>query len=112
MRKRTLSRREMLGGTVPLVRLVHLAAVGSMPVLLSACTKPEFRCQDVSALGEGDLELRTTLEYRDDSPHGEQKSCSNCAFYVASKENTCGLCTLVRGPIHPLGYCNSWAAKV
>jgi len=105
MRKSTLSRREMLGGTV------HLAVIGSMPILLSACAKPEFSCQDVSALGEGDLELRTTLEYRDDSPHDEQKNCSSCAFYKAGKKNACGLCTLVRGPIHPAGYCNSWAAK-
>jgi hypothetical protein len=105
MSKSTLSRREMLG------RSVHLAVIGSMPILLSACTKSEFSCQDVSALGEGDLELRSALEYQDRSPHGEQKSCSNCAFYKAGEKNACGLCTLVRGPIHPAGYCNSWAAK-
>jgi len=105
MKKSTLSRREMLG------RTVQLAVIGSMPILLNACTKPEFRCQDVSTLGKGDLELRTTLEYRDGSPHGEQKNCSNCAFYKAGDKNECGQCTLVRGPIHPLGYCNSWAAK-
>ncbi|MBW2629495.1 MAG: high-potential iron-sulfur protein [Deltaproteobacteria bacterium] len=41
----------------------------------------------------------------------QQQSCSNCAFYKVGKENQCGGCTLVKGPIHPLGYCNSWAAK-
>lgn len=105
MKKRTLSRREMLG------RTVHLAVVGSIPVLLHACTKPEFRCNDVSGLGSADLALRTQLEYQDRSTHGEQKNCSNCAFYKAGDKNQCGVCTLVRGPIHPLGYCNSWAAK-
>ena len=105
MRKSTLSRREMLGHSV------HLAVIGSMPILLNACTKPEFSCQDVTGLGEADLELRSALEYRDLSPHGEQKSCSSCAFYKAGKKDACGQCTLVRGPIHPLGYCNSWAAK-
>ena len=105
MRKSTLSRREMLGGTV------YLAVVGSMPIALSACTTPKFRCGNVSGLSEGDLELRSALEYQDGSPHGEQQSCSNCAFYKVGKENQCGGCTLVKGPIHPLGYCNSWAAK-
>jgi hypothetical protein len=55
--------------------------------------------------------LRNQLEYRDDSPYGEKKSCSSCAFYKAGKKNECGQCTLVKGPIHPLGYCNSWSAK-
>jgi len=105
MGKSTISRREMLG------RTVHLAVIGSMPVILSACTKPEFHCQDVSALGKGDLELRTNLEYQDRSAQGERKNCSKCAFYKAGDENECGQCTLVMGPIHPLGYCNSWAAK-
>jgi hypothetical protein len=105
MKKSTLSRREMLGGTV------YLAVIGSMPIALGACTTPKFRCDDVSGLSEADLELRSTLEYQDGSPHGEQKNCSSCAFYKAGKKNQCGGCTLVRGPIHPLGYCNSWAAK-
>ncbi len=67
--------------------------------------------RDVSGLGSADLALRTQLEYQDRSAHGEQKNCSNCAFYKAGDKNQCGLCTLVRGPIHPLGYCTSWAAK-
>jgi len=105
MKRSTLSRREMLG------RTVYLAVIGSMPVLLHACTKPEFHCQDVSNVGKADLEVRNALEYQDWSPHGEQKNCANCAFYAAGDKNQCGQCTLVRGPIHPLGYCASWAAK-
>ena len=31
--------------------------------------------------------------------------------YKAGGKNECGGCTLVKGPIHPQGYCNSWAAK-
>jgi len=105
MRKSTLSRREMLGHSV------RLAVIGSAPILLNACTKPEFHCEDVSALSEDDAELRSALEYRDRSPHGEKKNCGACAFYKAGGKNECGQCTLVKGPIHPLGYCNSWAAK-
>ena len=105
MRKSTLSRREMLRSTV------RLAVIGSVPVLLNACTAPQFRCDDVSGLSEDDLALRSALEYQDGSPHGEEKNCSNCAFYRTGAKNQCGQCTLLRGPIHPRGYCNSWAAK-
>ena len=105
MKKTTISRREMLGHTV------RLALIGSAPALLSACKKPELHCEDVSGLRDDDLKLRTSLEYRDLSPHGEDKSCASCAFYKVGKTNECGQCTLVQGPIHPMGYCNSWAAK-
>jgi High potential iron-sulfur protein len=106
MRKNKLSRRELLGHTV------CLAVIGSTPILLNACTKPELHCEDVTGLSEADAQLRASLEYRDLSPYGEKKSCSNCAFYKAGKKNECGQCTLVKGPINPLGHCNSWAAKV
>ena len=105
MRTGTFSRREMLRHTV------HLAVIGAAPILLNACTKPEFHCEDVSGLSKDDAELRSALEYQDRSPHGDKKNCSICAFYKAGGKNECGECTLVRGPIHPLGYCNSWAAK-
>ena len=105
MTKNNLSRRSLLRGTV------HLAVLGSVPVLLQGCKKAEFSCTDASGLSEQDAELRKALEYRDRSPHGEAKSCSNCAFYAAGAKDQCGKCTLVQGPIHPLGYCNSWAAK-
>lgn len=105
MGKSTFSRREMLGYTV------HLTVIGSTPILLSACTKPEFHCEDASSLSEDDAELRFALEYQDRSPHGETKNCATCAFYKAGNENECGQCTLVKGPIHPQGYCNSWAAR-
>ncbi|MGB5286309.1 MAG: high-potential iron-sulfur protein [Polyangiales bacterium] len=105
MTKSTLTRREMLGHGL------RLAVIGSTPALLSACKKPELHCEDASGLSEADLVLRTQLEYRDLSPHGESKNCESCAFYRAGEKNACGRCTLVKGPIHPLGYCDSWAAK-
>ena len=105
MKTSTLSRRKMLR------HAAQLAVVGSAPVLLTACKKTEFRCDDLSDLPEADTELRTQLEYVDRSPHGEEKSCQNCAFFKAGKKDECGRCTLVKGPIHPGGYCNSWAAK-
>lgn len=105
MKKNKFSRRTLLHNTV------HLAVLSSAPVLLQACKKAEFSCNDVSALDDQDAELRAALEYVDRSPHDTTKNCASCAFYVAGKANECGQCTLVKGPIHPLGYCNSWAAK-
>ena len=105
MKKNTLSRRTLLRNTV------HLAVIGSAPVLLQACKKAELVCEEASGLSEKDAELREALEYLDTSPHAEAKNCANCAFYVAGKRDECGRCTLVKGPIHPLGYCNSWAIK-
>lgn len=105
MSTNTLSRRNLLRNTV------HLAVLSSAPILLHACKKAEFSCVDVSGLSTEETELRVALEYVDRSPHDEKKSCGTCAFYVAAEANQCGQCTLVKGPIHPLGYCNSWAMK-
>ena len=105
MNENTLSRRLLLKTTV------HLAVVGSAPLLLQGCKEKEFACDDTGGLKPEEVELRTTLEYRDRSPHGEAKNCANCAFYVFRGKDQCGQCTLVRGPIHPRGYCSSWAMK-
>jgi hypothetical protein len=105
MRTTTLSRRTWLRNTL------HLAVVGAAPLMLQSCKKAEFSCLDVSGLSERDAELRAALEYVDRSPYEGVKSCANCAFFVAGKKDECGQCTLVKGPIHRLGHCNSWAAK-
>ncbi len=105
MSTRSFSRREVLRGTV------HLVVLGSTPIVLQGCKKTEFRCDDTSGLSEEDAQLRAALEYQDRSPHGERKNCANCAFFRGADDDQCGSCTLVKGPIHPLGYCNSWAAK-
>lgn len=105
MAHHAFSRRHLLRGTV------HLAVLGAVPALLGGCTEKEFSCNDISGLSRKDLELRTSLNYVDKSPHDETKNCANCAFFVVGGKNECGNCTLVQGPIHPLGYCASWAAK-
>ena len=105
MSKNTLTRRAILRDAV------HLAVIGTAPFLVQGCKKEPLVCSDASGLKPNDAELRSALEYQDASPHGETKNCSNCAFYVAGPKNECGQCTLVKGPIHPLGYCSSWAMK-
>ena len=70
----------------------------------------DFSCTDTSGLTEQELATRENLGYVDESPDPE-KLCSNCEFFLPAGENECGGCTLIKGPIHPDGYCNSWVAK-
>ncbi len=71
-----------------------------------------FTCTDTSGLTEQELTMRNeTFMYVDTSTE-EGKTCDNCALYVAAAEGQqCGTCTIIKGPIHPDGYCTSWAAK-
>lgn len=104
----TVSRRELLrvlqGGA-------SFAIVISAPALLASCSKAELDCKDTEGLDKAAMQLRTTLQYQDHSPHGDAKTCSKCQFYKSAPNNECGGCTLVQGPINPGGYCNSWAPK-
>ena len=85
-------------------------ALGAV-ALTGGCSKDELTCTDTSSLTATEQATRTNLAYVDTSPHGETKDCANCNFYTAAGENQCGTCTLMKGPINPKGYCNSWAAK-
>ena len=73
-------------------------------------------CDDLSALSEADrqqaVQMRQTLGYVSETPD-EDKRCDNCQFWqVPEGTAPCGGCQLIKGPIHPAGYCNSWAARV
>ncbi len=66
-------------------------------------------CTDVSGLTDAEAQLRTSLQYVDESPDAE-KTCENCALFVAAESGeSCGTCTLIKGPISAGGYCSSWA---
>jgi hypothetical protein len=69
-------------------------------------------CSDASALPPEDQQLRENmvgqLQYVEQSTVAG-KNCLNCQFYIEG--SPCGGCTLIKGPIAPEGYCNSWAAK-
>ena len=88
-----------------------VVTVGSLGVFTAACGKKELSCDDASSLPPADAQTRTLLAYVDKTPIAE-KYCSNCQQYKAAAENQCGGCNLVKGPIHPKGYCKSWAAKI
>jgi hypothetical protein len=72
----------------------------------------ESACDDLSGLSAADKQTRVTYGYRNPTLI-EAKRCDNCNFYTAPPAGQhCGSCTLVKGPIAPTGYCNSWAAPV
>ena len=99
-----------------LTRRATLQILVAAPVasaLLSACgkkTEPDS-CQDVSALSDAEKTGRTALQYVDKSPHAD-KFCSACNFWQPPGDPAqCGACQLVKGPIHPKGFCTAFAAK-
>ena len=95
------------------VTLQLLTAAPIVAAVLSACgskDKPDS-CNDVSSLSSSDKAVRDALKYSDTSPD-PAKLCKGCLQYEASADPAqCGGCKVVKGPIHPDGYCSSWAAK-
>ena len=69
-------------------------------------------CSGYDAMDEGALQMRTSLNYVDESAVAGQ-NCANCRFYNASAEMApCGGCQLFAGPVTPDGHCTSWAEAV
>ena len=68
-------------------------------------------CTDVSALSASDADFRRGQGYVDQSTR-PGRTCDVCNFFTAANAPTeCGTCTLIRGPISPLGYCNLWVQR-
>jgi hypothetical protein len=69
----------------------------------------EDPCSDLSELSEGQIETRKAVAYVKETPDPDTR-CDNCKFWLPPREDEpCGECVAVPGPIHPEGYCNSWA---
>jgi len=67
-------------------------------------------CDDLSGLTEQEIAMREQLQYVAQSEK-EGQVCTNCRFWQpAEQEGTCGGCQLIKGPIHPNGWCASWVA--
>jgi len=90
-----------------------LGAAPALPMLFSACgskSEPDS-CSDVGSLGEAEKTARSALQYSDQSPQAD-KHCRDCQLFLAPPEpSQCGSCQVVKGPIHPNGYCTAWAKK-
>lgn len=103
-----LNRRELL-------RLgAGAAGLALLPGALGACgsKKKALSCVDTQGLSEADIQGRKALKYVDKSAKADQ-NCANCGLYQASqKPDSCGGCTILKGPINPAGYCAGWSKKV
>jgi hypothetical protein len=87
------------------------AAATSLVALGGCSSGPKaLNCTDTSGLSAGELALRKQLQYVDKTPDAA-KECSGCQFFQSKGPETCGGCTLVKGPINPKGYCTSWVKK-
>lgn len=100
-----------IGRRAMMKRTVHLAVIaGAAPALLSACGGGELTCTDESSLSEADRTARRGAQYVDRSTD-PSRACERCNFYQAAAPGQCGGCTVVRGPIHPQGTCQLFAAR-
>lgn len=103
MSQQVYSRRDALKR----VSLTVLAA-GAWGAL--GCGKKELTCTDTTGLSADEAQARTTLAYVDKTPEAA-KNCANCLQYVPGAADACGACKVLKGPVHPNGYCKVWAAK-
>jgi hypothetical protein len=102
-----ITRRDMIKRS-----LVVLGAASAAGAVLMGCgdDEGELTCTDTSGLSEPEKQMREQQAYTDHSPERD-KLCDNCRFWTAPQQpNTCGGCQVIKGPIHPKGYCKLWAA--
>ena len=75
----------------------------------SGSAEKDRPCDDLSGLTAQEKQTRKTFAYESRS-EDPAKYCDICNFWKKPPEGEiCGGCTLVKGPIHPKGTCNSWA---
>lgn len=105
MKKNDVSRRAFIrqGSTVALAVLGVATGCGGGDDALV--------CDDVTGLTPAELAARSSNGYVANSPHGTAKQCINCNFGQNLTASSCGTCTVIKGSIHPLGYCDLWVAK-
>jgi hypothetical protein len=98
----SVSRRAVLGGAMS--SALGLVALGCKRKLPSSC-------METTGLQPDEIQARKTLDYRDATPFPD-KTCERCQQFVAAREDgACATCKVLRGPVHPYGYCKSFAAK-
>jgi High potential iron-sulfur protein len=87
-----------------------LALTGGTLSLIGACHKDKvLLCSDTAHLSDAENSLRESLHYTEQSGRVEQM-CRGCAYFAGSGANGCGTCNLMKGPVNPLGHCDSWSA--
>ncbi|HET7538675.1 MAG TPA: hypothetical protein VFK05_02350 [Polyangiaceae bacterium] len=88
-------------------RRLLLYSASTLALIAGAgCKKsPPATCPP-SSLTPDDLRVRSTLGYVDASTDAA-KTCAKCQQYVPA--DPCGSCKVVKGAIHPQGYCRAFA---
>lgn len=100
MTERSLTRRRLLSGG-------GLLAAAT----LVGCKQREFSCWDTGALPEADVQARRAVEYLDRAVDATRR-CDICQHWQpAERDDECGGCAVVRGPIHPLGTCRVFTKR-
>ncbi len=91
-------------------RFLLRGAIASL--VTPACSKKmPPSCVDAPGLPQDAAQIRSSLGYVEPSPIAE-KRCENCRQYAApQEEGACGTCAVIKGPIHPNGYCKVYGAK-
>jgi hypothetical protein len=107
MNERLITRRDILRKSLTLSALAGVAAFG-----VACKNEPkEIHCDDTTGMAPADIETRKALAYQDKTAD-PNKMCQNCQQYVApASAGACGTCKVLKGSVHPNGYCKSWAAK-
>lgn len=106
MKKNEVSRRAFIrqGSTIA------LAVLGATTIGCGG-GDADLVCDDVTGLTPAETAARSSNGYVANSPHGTAKQCINCNFGQNLTASACGTCTVIKGAIHTLGYCNLWVAK-
>jgi hypothetical protein len=101
-----VSRRGLLGRAA-----TAALAVAGVGAAVAGCKKAPLVCDGLPGIAPADVQLRATLDYKDLSP-ALDRQCVDCTLYVApTKEDACGGCKVVRGPINPKGTCRVFLRK-
>lgn len=93
----------------------HLFLLGASTLALltaSGCKKgPPASCNDTTGLKPDEVAMRQSLEYVDKTPFPD-KTCEKCLQWIApASADQCGGCKVLKGPVHPAGYCKVFAPK-
>lgn len=91
---------------------VSLVVIGTGGAMIGCgSSETALTCTDTNGLTPAETGMRTSQEYVDTSANAEQ-NCANCNFWQPAAADACGGCQVIKGPIHPQGYCKLWAAAV
>jgi hypothetical protein len=85
-----------------------IASASLATVAAAGCKKVPATCPPGN-MNADELGVRTTLGYVDQTPD-PGKPCVRCTQYIpATGGDHCGGCKIMKGPIHPNGYCKAFA---